>query len=128
MRRKKSRLYMNVKEIPEAINEIVSYLSMDFSKNKLFERDDLVQDLYTLYLTDIHNHPDYRFQLPGWWFIRLKWYLLTVWRKRVSQINREWDYKLTLGVDPNSDVQNYKSEEVLPKDKAKKKKKGKYCF
>jgi len=112
---------MNVKEVPEQINEIISYLSMEFSKNKLFERDDLVQDLYIVYLTDIHNHPEFRYQLPGWWFIRLKWHLLTSWRRRITQINREWDYKLSQGADSNSEVQNYQSEK-------KKKKKGKYCF
>jgi len=128
MRRRKARIYLDVKELPEAINEIISYLSVEFSKNKLFERDDLVQDLYLEYLSDIQKHPDMANQQPGYWFIRLKWALLTKWRKRVTQINREWETKLSQGgEDPNPAVENYKSEPV-DKNVKKHKKYKKYNF
>jgi hypothetical protein len=94
MRRRSRRdVYLDVKDIPPKINEIISYLSMDFAKNHLLDRDDLAQDLYVLYLKMIKDNPAIANQLPGYFFIKFKWSLLTKWSKRVKEINNEWKYK-----------------------------------
>ena len=124
-RRPPAKIYLPVKEIPPKINEIISYLSMEFSKNQLFDRDDLAQDLYLDYFSALHDNPSLTTAQAGWWFIRFKWYLLTKWRKRVKQINREHTYEIEQsGVDTNPAVENYESE----KKPKKKTKKTKYCF
>lgn len=92
-RRARRDVYLNVKEIPDKINEIISYLSMDFAKNKLLDRDDLAQDLYMLYLKMIRANPEVANQQPGYFFIKFKWFLLTKWSKRIKEINNEWKYK-----------------------------------
>lgn len=124
--RKKYHLYLDVQEIPPKINEIISYLSMDFSKNNLFERDDLAQDLYTLYAQMLAKDKDAVKQQPGWFFIKFKWYLLTKWSKRVKEIEREWKYKRMMGMDfPDEEapITDAWVDERLPYSKKRKSKK-----
>lgn len=91
---KTKKVYMNVPGIPTKINEIISYLSMEFSKNCLLERDDLAQDLYIVYLEMIKKDPQVAKKEPGYFFLKFKWHLLTKWRRKVTEINKEWAYKL----------------------------------
>lgn len=130
---KKHTVYLDVKEIPTKISEIISYLSMDFAKNHLLDRDDLAQDLYVLYLTTIKKRPSLVHCQPGFFFIKFKWFLLKKWRKRVNDLNREWDYKRS--TMPSTDRNNYdhcrmeefKKKVKTPKNK-KKYNKEKYGF
>ena len=103
-RRARRDVYLDVKEVPAKINEIISYLSMDFAKNKLLDRDDLAQDLYVLYLKMIKDNPEAANQQPGYFFIKFKWHLLTKWSKRVKEINNEWKYKRSQLGDANIKV------------------------
>lgn len=88
------KVYLNVKEVPPKINEIIGYLSMDFGRNKLLERDDIAMDLYVLYFEMLKKRPELINSQPGYFFVKFKWFLLTKWRKRVKDINKEWQYKL----------------------------------
>jgi len=124
------RSYLNVKEVPPKINEIIGYLSMDFAKNQLLERDDLAQDLYLLYFTMLKKRPELAQQQPGYFFIKFKWFLLTKWRKRVKDLNKEWDYKLQhlrnegIPLDPdehNHYAETEKDKKKLPKPRLTKK-------
>lgn len=96
---KKREHYLTVPEVPDEINEIISYLSMDFSKNKLFERDDLAQDLYALYAQMLKKDPKAHERQKGWYFMKFKWFLLTKWRKRIREIEKEWRYRRSKGGD-----------------------------
>jgi len=125
-RRARRDVYLNVKEVPDKINEIISYLSMDFAKNKLLDRDDLAQDLYVLYLKMVKANPEVANQKPGYFFIKFKWFLLTKWSKRVKEINNEWKYKRSQLGDPglrgdSVDSWDYKTAAEAEKDPKKKK-------
>lgn len=98
----KKKYFTKVEGIPEKISEIISYLAMDFSRNKsgkftnysLLDRDEISQDLYLLYLTMLKKNPKLAKQKPGYFFIKFKWFMLTKWKKRIREINKEWKYKL----------------------------------
>ena len=110
MKKRKSRKKEKIKGIPDKINEIISYLSYSFSKNNLFEKEDLAQDLYVLYLETIRKNPKARRMKPGWFYILFKWELMTRYRRRINHINKEWDYiREQLGYDPNL-TQDFKGE------------------
>ena len=94
IKRKKRKLSLKKDiKIPEKIHEIISYLSHSFS-SKLLEREDLKQDLYTLYVETLRKSPKAAKNKPGWFFIKFKWYLLTRYKKEVLRIFKEWNYKL----------------------------------
>lgn len=96
------KYYTSVEGIPEKIAEIISYLAMDFSRNKsgkwsnysLLDKKDISQDLYVVYLSMLKKNPKLVNEKPGYFFIKFKWYMLTKWKKRIREINREWKYKL----------------------------------
>lgn len=123
--RKRRELYLDVKEVPQKINEIISYLSMEFSRNCLLERDDLAQDLYLLYFTITKRRPKLKKEMPGYFFIKFKWFLLTKWRKKVNSINKEWAYKLQQLGEYNHKKSTRESDE---KKSPYKKKYRKYKF
>jgi hypothetical protein len=129
-RTKKS--YLNVKECPPKINEVIGYLSMDFAKNNLLERDDLAQDLYLLYFSMLKKRPELVNAQPGYFFIKFKWFLLTKWKKRIKDICKEWDYKLSklrdydIPLDPeehNYYAEQEKEKKLQPKVRLTKKRK-----
>jgi hypothetical protein len=80
--------------IPAKIKEIISYLSYSFS-SKVLERDDISQDLYTLYCEMLTKDPRAAKAEPGYFFIKFKWHLQTKYRKEVKRICREWDFILS---------------------------------
>ncbi len=80
--------------IPTKIKEIISYLAHSFS-SKVLERDDVSQDLYLLYFNMLQKDPRAKTALPGYFFIKFKWYLKTKYKKEVKRICREWDYILS---------------------------------
>ena len=81
-------------EIPPKIKEIISYLSFSFS-SKVLERDDISQDLYALYFEVLEKDPRAATAVPGYFFMKFKWYLKTKYRKEVTRICREWDFILS---------------------------------
>lgn len=87
---KVSKVYLNVKGIPPKINEIIGYLSQEFSNGALLERDDIAQTCYLRYLSIIKKTPKAKKYNPGFWFIRFKWDLLRSWTKRKQTICRQW--------------------------------------
>jgi len=112
MKKASKRTIQEVPGIPLKISEIISYLAHEFSKNNLFEKEDLIQDLYVLYLSTLKKNPKAKDQQPGWFFKLFKWELLTKYRQKIKHINKEWDYiKEQLGFDPNSKYQNYHGED-----------------
>lgn len=125
----KSRtMYLNVPEIPYKINEIIGYLSMEFSKNFLLERDDIAQDLYVVYLDMLKKHPKLKKEQPGYFFIKFKWHLLTKWRRKVRTINKEWEYKRRCLGELNCKATTHKDPETQEGPKKKYKKYKKYKF
>jgi len=80
-------------KIPDKIHEVISYLAFSFS-SKLLERDDNKQFLYLKYVELIRKNPKCESNLPGWFFLRFKWLLLTRYRNSIHKIQQEWDYIL----------------------------------
>jgi hypothetical protein len=120
------QVYLDVPGIPPKINEIIGYLSTEFSKasyksttNLILERDDIAQDLYLLYFSILKKHPKYKNFKPGFFFIKFKWFLLTKWRKRVNLINKEWEYKRVKLGELNCKAQEIEPKAVTSKPKHK---------
>lgn len=102
MRRKKKKERKDDVIIPSKIKEIISYLSYTFSRNKLFERDDLRQDLYLHYIETLRLRKESKKWLPGLWFLRFKQVLLTKHAKEVKRINRLHDIAREIYNIPNT--------------------------
>lgn len=80
-------------KIPKKIEEIINYLSTSFS-NKLMEKNDLKQDLYLIYFTMLKKDKRAKKAVPGYFFLKFKWYLLSKFKKEVNRKKKEWDYVL----------------------------------
>ena len=84
---------MNQEELIKKLEPQLKFLAN--TKIRGLDREDVKQELIIMILQDIKKHPKYLepTYLEGWWFKRLKWYLMNLREKEHRDpINRSLSY------------------------------------